>query len=428
MATGAPSARQRPTPRKRARERAVRRLSAALEEALTEELPDPAELAHPVVAAESVGLEYVSDLDPGLRRLRSGKGFRYVDPEGRAVDHPETLRRIRSLAVPPAWTSVWIAPTATAHIQATGRDARGRKQYRYHPRWREVRDRSKYGRLLAFARALPGIRRRVEQDLSAPGLSQQKVLATVVRLLDTTGLRVGNEEYARTNNHFGVTTLHDRHVDVNGQEVLFRFVGKSGKEHRVTLREARLARIIKRCQDLPGQRLFQYLGENGQPRSIGSGDVNDYLREISGSDFTAKDFRTWNGTRLAAACLARCGHARTVREVRRQVLVAVDEVALRLGNTRAVCRRSYIHPAVISAYEEGTLRAARSARTVLRDFEENEALVVALLEATEAPAGEAAARRARKRRKPTRPTSARGLRTGAPRPRVSARAAAPGRR
>jgi DNA topoisomerase I len=300
----------------------------------------------------------VSDASPGIRRRRAGRGFGYVGPDGRAVRDKATLARIRSLAIPPAYTDVWICPMATGHLQATGRDARGRKQYRYHPKWREVRDETKFGRMLAFSEALPRLRARAERDLSLPGLPRAKVLATVVRLLECTGIRVGNDEYARTNRSFGLTTLQDHHVEVSGARLRFEFRGKSGKTHRVALSDRRLARIVARCQALPGADLFQYVDAEGARVSIGSGDVNDYLREITGEDFTAKDFRTWAGTLQAVAVLEALGPAPTEREAKSAVLRAIDQVAERLNNTRAVCRKYYVHPAVIETYQAGTLRDA----------------------------------------------------------------------
>ena len=314
--------------------------------------PDPFE------SAQAAGLRYVSDASPGIRRRRSGRGFGYVGPDGRAVRDKATLARIRSLAIPPAYTDVWICLMANGHLQATGRDARGRKQYRYHPKWREVRDETKFGRMLAFSEALPRLRARAEQDLSLPGLPRAKVLATVVRLLECTGIRVGNDEYARTNRSFGLTTLQDHHVEVSGAKLLFEFRGKSGKTQRVALSDRRLARIVARCQALPGADLFQYLDDEGARVSIGSGDVNDYLREITGDDFTAKDFRTWAGTLQAVAALEALGPAPTEREAKSAVLRAIDQVAERLNNTRAVCRKYYVHPAVIETYQAGALHDA----------------------------------------------------------------------
>jgi DNA topoisomerase-1 len=309
----------------------------------------------PSGSAEEAGLRYVSDAMPGLRRRRAGTGFTYLDSSGRRITDRATLARIRSLAVPPAYTDVWISLHPNGHIQATGRDARGRKQYRYHPRWREVRDENKFGRMLAFSKALPLIRDRVEQDLSRPGLPREKVLAAVVRLLELTGIRVGNDEYARTNQSFGLTTLRDDHVEVSGSTMRFEFRGKSGKLHQVSLSDRRLARIVARCQALPGEELFQYVDDEGVHQTIGSSDVNGYLRAITGEDFTAKDFRTWSGTLLAAAALEDLGPAPSEREAKSTIVAAIDRVAERLNNTRTVCRKYYVHPAVVDAYLAGTL-------------------------------------------------------------------------
>jgi DNA topoisomerase I len=305
---------------------------------------------NPLESAQAAGLRYVSDTMPGIRRRRSGKGFSYVGPDGRTIRDKKVLARIRSLAIPPAYTDVWICPLGNGHIQATGRDVRGRKQYRYHPKWREVRDETKFGRMLAFSEALPQLRRRVESDLGLSGLPREKVLATVVRLLECTGIRVGNDEYARTNNSFGLTTLQDDHVEISGSTIHFEFRGKSGKTHAVSLSDRRLARIIGRCQALPGEDLFQYVDENGVQQTIGSGDVNDYLREITGEDFTAKDFRTWSGTILALAALREVGPATTEREAKSAIVKAIDRVADQLNNTRAVCRKYYVHPMVFDIY------------------------------------------------------------------------------
>ncbi len=332
----------------------------------------------------AAGLLYVSDESPGITRRRAGRTFVYVDAKGQAVLDPETLGRIRSLAIPPAWTNVWICPSPRGHVQATGRDAKGRKQYRYHPRWRLVRDETKYGRMVAFARALPQIRARVERDLARPGLSREKVLALVVRLLEVTLIRVGNEEYTRQNSSFGLTTLRDRHVAVQGGRAEFRFRGKSGKAHTIALSDVRLARLIKRCQDLPGQVLFQYLDEDGERRVVRSEDVNAYLREVAGEDFTAKDFRTWAGTVLAAWMLEEVEPFETKKQAKHNVVRAIERVAERLGNTPAVCRKCYVHPAVVDSYMEGSLirtlqeRAGRETRH-LEGLPREEALVVALL-------------------------------------------------
>ena len=275
----------------------------------------------------------------------------------------DVLRRVRALVIPPAWKDVWICASPHGHIQAVGRDARGRKQYRYHARWREVRDETKYTRMLDFARALPGIRARVERDLARPGLTREKVLATVVRLLEATLIRVGNEEYARANGSFGLTTLRDHHVDIAGTEIRFSFRGKGGKVHTVGVRDRRLARIVRHLQDLPGQELFQYVDEQGERRTIDSGDVNAYLARIVGDDFTAKDFRTWAGTVLAALALAEVRTFATAREAKRNIVRAIERVAARLGNTPAICRKSYVHPQVLHAYLDGETIRLLKART-----------------------------------------------------------------
>jgi DNA topoisomerase-1 len=289
-----------------------------------------------------------------------------VDARGRAIRDRAVLERIRALAVPPAWTDVWICPLAHGHLQATGRDAKGRKQHRYHPRWRVVRDETKYDRLIDFAEVLPAVRARAEKDLARPGLPREKVLATVVRLLETTLIRVGNEEYARANRSFGLTTLRDSHVDISGSKLEFRFRGKSGREHVVDVQDRRLSRIVKRCQDLPGYQLFQYRDENARRRSIESADVNDYLREITGAGFTAKDFRTWAGTVLAAWALYARGVAGSARQAAKSVARAIESVAERLGNTPAVCRKCYVHPVVIDAYVQGSLAECLDSSTARR--------------------------------------------------------------
>jgi DNA topoisomerase-1 len=305
-------------------------------------------------AARSAGLRHVDDGRPGLSRRRRGRSFAYVDSSGAVVRDPETLDRIRALAIPPAWTDVWICPVANGHIQATGRDARGRKQYRYHARWREIRDETKYHRTLDFGAALPRIRRRVAADLERPGLSRERVLATLVRLLDITRIRIGNDEYARENGSFGLTTLRRRHVKLRGETLHFEFRGKSGRVHHVTVRDRRVARIVKRCQELPGQELFQYVADDGEQHAVSSDDVNGYLRDIAGEEFSAKDFRTWSGTVLAACALQRAAEE-AEQERRNPLTVAVAEVAEQLGNTAAVCRRCYIHPEVVNAHLEGAL-------------------------------------------------------------------------
>jgi len=295
-------------------------------------------------AARSAGLRYVSDSMPGLRRRRSGKRFAYVDAAGKAIRDRGELARVRALAIPPAYEDVWICPTPNGHIQATGRDARGRKQYRYHPRWREVRDDTKYGRMLDFAKALPAIRKRVDKDLRLAGMPREKLLATVVRLLETTTIRIGNDEYARDNRSFGLTTLQNKHANVRGGTVTFSFRGKSGIKHAIDLRDRRLAKIVRACQEIPGQQLFEYVADDGTPHDVESSDVNAYIREISGDDFTAKDFRTWVGTVHCAVVLAASRPGETAAERKTILLDAIKEVAARLGNTPAVCRKSYIHP------------------------------------------------------------------------------------
>jgi DNA topoisomerase-1 len=310
---------------------------------------------HPAQSAAAAGLRYVSDAMPGIRRRRAGKGFAYLGPDGRPIRDRGDLARIRSLAIPPAYTDVWICPLPNGHLQATGRDARRRKQYRYHPRWREVRDETKFGRMLAFSEVLPAIRRRIARDMAVEGLPREKVLATVVQLLESTGIRVGNDEYARANRSFGLTTLRDRHVEVSGSTLRFEFQGKSGKAHCVAINNRRVARIVQRCQALPGAILFQYVDEDGVQQTIGSGDVNDYLREITGQDFTAKDFRTWAGTILAIEALRKLGPSESQRQAKSKLLRAVDRVADQLNNTRAVCRKYYVHPAVFETYLAGTM-------------------------------------------------------------------------
>ena len=312
-------------------------------------------LADTSASAQVAGLRYVADHSIGIRRKRAGTGFRYIGPDGRPIHKPQELHRIRALAIPPAWTEVWICPIPHGHLQATGRDAKGRKQYRYHARWREVRDETKYGRLLAFAEAFPQIRQQVERDLALPGLPRPKVLATIIRLLERTLIRVGNEEYRRLNHSFGLTTLRDRHVDIAGATVRFQFRGKSGQEHTVEVTDRRLARIVKHCQDIPGQELFQYLDAEGQRRPIDSADVNEYLWQISGQEFTTKDFRTWAGTVLAALALRDGAECTSITQAKKQVVQAVKHVAFRLGNTPAICRKCYVHPVIIEAYLAGSL-------------------------------------------------------------------------
>lgn len=308
-----------------------------------------------VQSAKRAGLRYVNDGMPGIRRQRRGRGFSYTDAEGSLIDDPQERERIESLVIPPAWTDVWICPLPNGHLQATGRDEKGRKQYRYHPQWSEVRGRTKYHRLLQFAETLPLIREQVDKDLALRGLPRRKVLAAVVQLLETTCIRIGNREYARDNNSYGLTTLRDRHVDVSGSTIHFRFQGKSGQAHEIDLKDRRLAAIVKKCRDIPGYDLFQYWDEAGERQTVASGDVNDYLREITGQELSAKDFRTWGGTLLAAMALYDLGPYESQTEAKRNVVQAVKEAAACLGNRPATCRKYYIHPAVLDVYEDGTL-------------------------------------------------------------------------
>jgi DNA topoisomerase-1 len=304
-------------------------------------------------AAHSVGLTYVSDGLPGIRRRRVGTGWAYYRPDGTRIADPGERRRLNGLAIPPAWTNVWICPDPMGHLQGTARDARGRKQYRYHAAYRAARDASKFRRMLEFSEVLPRLREHVERDLRSRGLTRRKILATVVRLLDKTLIRVGNDEYARANRSFGLTTLRERHVQVQGARLRFTFRGKSGVPHSVEVTDRRLARIVQACQDLPGQELFQYVNGNGRRQAVSSDDVNDYLREAMGRAFTAKDFRTWAGTMLAARELREIGPADSRRGAARNIVRVIDTVAAKLGNTRAVCRKYYVHPAVLDAYLAG---------------------------------------------------------------------------
>ncbi|MEA1831001.1 DNA topoisomerase IB [Methylobacterium durans] len=312
-------------------------------------------VADPREAAEEAGLRYVDDGMPGLTRRKSGKGFSYRDAKGQPVRDAKTLARIRSLAIPPAYTEVWICPRANGHIQATGRDAKGRKQYRYHPDFREARESSKFSHIMAFAGALPGIRARIDQDMRRTGLPREKVLATVVHLLESTLIRVGNDDYARANKSYGLTTLRDPHVRIEGSDLTFRFKGKSGKTWNLSVKDRRIARIVKACQDLPGQELFQYIDEAGERRDVTSADVNAYLREITGQDITAKDFRTWAGTVLAALALQEFETFDCQAKAKKNVRTAIESVAARLGNTPTICRKCYIHPQILDGYLEGDL-------------------------------------------------------------------------
>jgi DNA topoisomerase-1 len=339
-----------------------------------------------LAAAREAGLRYVTDDAPGIRRERRGQGVSYRAPDGTRICDDETLRRIRRLAIPPAWTDVWICPLRNGHIQATGRDARGRKQYRYHPDWSAVRDGAKFERVIAFGRALPRIRRQVAKDLRRKRLDREKVLAAMVRLLETTLIRIGNEEYAKQNHSFGLSTMRDRHAKIVGGTIHFEFRGKSGKAHEIDLKDPRLAKIVRATQELPGQDLFQYLDENNQPQKIGSGDVNDYLRSIAGEEFSAKDFRTWAGTVLAAIALRQLGKYATKADAKKNLVQAIETVARRLGNTPAVCRKCYIHPIVLESYLDGVTlaqlkeKAAADLSAGLTKLDNEEKAVLAFLQ------------------------------------------------
>ena len=304
----------------------------------------------PIGCAKDAGLRYINGEIPGITRRKKGRGFAYFAPNGSLVRQNATLKRIRSLVIPPAWTRVWICPQPEGHLQAVGRDARGRKQYRYHPLYREVRDQVKFDRMETFGAALQAIRRRIRRDLKHPGMPKEKILAAVIRLLDETCVRIGNDEYTRSNGSYGLTTLHNKHADVRGAKLRLRFRGKSGQEQDVTLHDEQLARIVKRCQDLPGAELFEYVSESGDIQSLGSGDVNEYLRETTGEDITAKDFRTWHGTGYTFVQLRELGRAESETEAKRNVVTAIKGTAAKLGNRPATCRKYYIHPAVIESY------------------------------------------------------------------------------
>jgi DNA topoisomerase I len=338
-------------------------------------------------AAQEAGLTYVSDEDRGLARERHGDGFRYLKPNGDPVTDEATLDRVRRLAIPPAWTDVWICTKANGHLQATGRDARGRKQYKYHPQFREVRESTKYEHMLEFARALPAIRAKIAEHMGLRGLPREKVLATVVHLLESTLIRIGNDDYAKENKSYGLTTLRNPHVSVEGSQLRFRFKGKSGKSWQLQLKDRRVAKIVKACQDLPGQKLFEYLDENGEAREVTSADVNGYLREITGQDITAKDFRTWAGTVMAALALREFETFDSQASAKKNLRAAIEAVASRLGNTPTICRKCYIHPEILSAYTEGglMLRIKQKAESELRDnlgsLKPEEAAVLALGEA-----------------------------------------------
>jgi DNA topoisomerase-1 len=370
---------------------------------MTTEAGAPAPNTDPSSAAKAAGLRYVHDDRPGIRRAARKDGFRYLDAHGDAVDDEGTLARIKSLAIPPAWTDVWICPQANGHLQATGRDARGRKQYRYHPKWRTARDEVKYERMINFGRALPIIRKEVERALALPGLPREKVLATIVYLLEATMMRIGNDEYARDNKSYGLTTLRNRHVRIDGSEVEFRFRGKSGVYHDVKVHDRRLARIVKRTRDLPGQDLFQYLDEDGERHTVGSADVNDWLRTVTGEEYTAKDFRTWSGTVLAALALREFAQFDSDAQAKKNVVRAIETVAEKLGNTPSVCRKCYVHPAVLDAYLDGTMleglraRAEESLAEDLHDLQPEEAAVLGMLQSRLAQESAAADVRVKRR-------------------------------
>jgi DNA topoisomerase I len=368
--------------------------------------PLPAEaIVDPRDAAESAGLRYVSDEEPGIRRRKAGKGFAYLNPDGSKVEDPATLDRIRSLAIPPAYTDVWICPRPNGHIQATGRDAKGRKQYRYHQQFREIRESTKYEKMLDFARCLPALRAKIDEHMGLRGLPREKVLATVVHLLETTLIRVGNEDYARQNKSYGLTTLRDPHVTVEGPQLRFQFKGKSGKTWRLKVKDRRVARIVKACQDLPGQDLFQYLDEAGESQSVTSADVNAYLKEITGSDITAKDFRTWAGTVLAALALKEFETFDSEAKAKRNIRAAIETVASRLGNTPTICRKCYVHPEVFTSYLEGQLlleirdEVESELRENLSGLKPEEAAVLTLLAARLSREARAEPKKAKRRRR-----------------------------
>ena len=343
--------------------------------------------ADPKEAAEAAGLVYVSDDQPGIRREKKGDVFTYFKPNGEPVIDDRTLERIRKLAIPPAYTDVWICTRANGHLQATGRDARGRKQYRYHPQFREVRESTKYEHMLEFARALPDVRARLAEHMALRGLPREKVLATIVHLLETTLIRVGNDDYAKENKSYGLTTLRNRHVKVEGAQLKFQFKGKSGKTWQLQVKNPRVARIVRACQELPGQELFQYLDEDKEVQRVTSSDVNQYLREITGRDITAKDFRTWAGTVLAALALQEMERIDSQAAQKKNIKAAIERVSARLGNTPTICRKCYVHPEVLNAYIEGSLtldvkqEAEKQLRDHLQELKPEEAAVLALLEA-----------------------------------------------
>jgi DNA topoisomerase-1 len=310
--------------------------------------------------ARSAGLRYITDSIPGITRKKKGKSFQYFDPSGKKITDEKTLLRIKKLVLPPAWKNIWINPHANGHLQATGRDVKGRKQYKYHQSWREIRDGNKYEKLISFAETLPGIREKTEEHLRLPGLPKEKVTAIVVRLLELTCIRIGNEEYAKQNQSFGLTTFHDQHVEISGSKVTFEFKGKSGKMHSIGLQDKRLAALIKKCRDIPGHELFQYIDENNSRQSIGSADVNEYLKQISGREITAKDFRTWAGTVHLASVLCTYDDCDSETKIKKNLKEAIVEVSRKLGNTPAICRKCYIHPVIFDLYSNQLLRKALS--------------------------------------------------------------------
>jgi DNA topoisomerase-1 len=344
------------------------------------------DVVDPRDAAETAGLLYVSDEEPGIRRKKAGKGFTYQRPDGKKVEDEATLKRIASLAIPPAYKDVWICPKANGHIQATGRDDKGRKQYRYHPAFREIRESTKYERMLEFAKGLPAIRKTIDEHMRLRGLPREKVLATVVHLLENTLIRVGNEDYVKQNKSYGLTTLRDPHVKVEGGELRFQFKGKSGKTWKLKVKDRRIAKIVKACQDLPGQDLFQYLDENGERQSISSSDVNAYLKEITGRDITAKDFRTWAGTVLAALALSEFEQFDSEAKAKKNIRTAIEQVSSRLGNTPTICRKCYVHPEVFTCYLEGAMlleiknQVEEELREDLPSLRPEEAAVLTLLQ------------------------------------------------
>ena len=353
---------------------------------LLDEPRDVENVVDPRDAAESVGLSYVSDEQPGIRRKRAGKGFTFVDPKGQKVTDEKILERIRKLAIPPAYTDVWTCAKPNGHIQATGRDAKGRKQYRYHPKFREVRDSTKYEHMLEFARGLPAIRETIKKHMALRGMPREKVLATVVHLLETTLIRVGNDDYAKTNKSYGLTTLKNRHVDVEGSELRFAFKGKSGKMWNLQIKDRRVAKIVRQCQEIPGQELFQYVDEDGTRQDVTSAEVNAYLKEITGREVTAKDFRTWAGTVLAALALKEFETFDSDAKAKKNVRAAIERVASKLGNTPTICRKCYVHPEILHCYFEGSMlieikkEVEAELRENLAGLKPEEAAVLGLLE------------------------------------------------